>query len=423
MSNLMELRQAAEYDRQNEMRNNPLYALASGLGKGFNSGIGEYQDQQRKQQNIKDQLSTYQQMMENMASMPDKSNIGKANIFTTDKLKQKRSGIIGSSTVIPTQEVSFDGSGINMRLGFKTATPADQKSLIDIQKTQEEMQRSERKRDFISNYISGDIPEGAFLEEMGNLELTPEEFESATAAKTRLQSIRHPRGTVIQSRNQVQPEQQITDSQGQDQQQDQVFDKYDQFGNPIYRPATPTEQKAQREMIAEDKANEIKTQGVIDSAQNAIDSIDELEKNIVYFGPIGGRAPTWLSPTDTKKIEWDANFNKLRGQNILNIISEMKNQSRTGATGFGQLNEKELKVIEDASMVLRKEMDEKTAQKYLTKMKNAFQKIIDREKTGYDFEKNNPNNLNNSKILTATNPTTGEKIQSSDGGKTWQAMQ
>jgi len=135
-----------------------------------------------------------------------------------------------------------------------------------------------------------------------------------------------------------------------------------------------------------DQTNQLKKQATIDTAKTAIDAIHEVKNKIQYFGPIGGRTPSWVSPLDTKKVEWEANFNNLTGKKIVSLMNEMKSQSRTGATGFGQLNKAELKVISDASMVLKKEMDETTALKYLNKMEVAFNKIISREQDGYEFE-------------------------------------
>lgn len=169
-------------------------------GRGAPSGTGgaadilinkikQEQDAQRRQQNVKDQLKTYQDMMKEMSNMPDMSDAGKTNDFIGNDVKQRHAGIVGASTMIPTQKMTVGENGIKLELGFKSASPTDQKNLIDIEKTQGDMQREERKRSFRTAYITGQISEGAYIQEMGNLDLTPDEFQSDTSARTKYQTI------------------------------------------------------------------------------------------------------------------------------------------------------------------------------------------------------------------------------------------
>lgn len=392
MPSILDLQQFAANENAIAEQNNPLIQIAMNMGE----KIKEKKDKERRQQNIKDQMETYNQMMQLMAGMGgDISDVSKAGNLTEDKVQQRRSNIVGSSTMIPSKEFEITPDGLNLKLGFKSASPTDQKNLIDIEKTKSDMAREESKRQFLSEYIKGNLPEGAFLQEMGNLGLTPEEFDSATQARNRLQSIgqnmvgQNMGGTPIPMGGgqfgQMQGGTPIPVNRGSVNQppEGQVFDEYNDFGDAVYRPMNPTEEKAKMEIDAAKQADQIKTQATIDTAQGALNAIKEIEDKINFFGPIEGRIPAMLNP---KKIEWQANVNNLTGRNIVNLMNEMKSQSRTGATGFGQLNRAELKVIEDASMVLKKEMDEKTALKYLNQMKRAFQRIIDREQNGYEFE-------------------------------------
>ena len=57
-------------------------------------------------------------------------------------------------------------------------------------------------------------------------------------------------------------------------------------------------------------------------------------------------------------------------------MSEMKSASKTGATGFGQLSNKELGVLQDASTALKRTLSPQDADKYLTKMENAAKKVL-----------------------------------------------
>jgi len=94
------------------------------------------------------------------------------------------------------------------------------------------------------------------------------------------------------------------------------------------------------------------------SAQEVISGIDNLLKEDpktgskrfeVAVGPIEGRTSGMALPT--KKGEKSFQINKeiatLLAKKALNTITEMKNASRTGATGFGAMNEKELGLIQD----------------------------------------------------------------------------
>lgn len=388
MSNLMELRQAAEYDQMNEQRNNPLFALANSFGKSFNDAIQQSLDQQRRRKNVEDQLSNYQQMMQEMSSMPDNSDAGKADNLINDDVRQRRSGIIRSSTMIPTREVSLGPDGINMKLGFKSASPSDQKNMIDLQKTQEDMQRSERKRSFISSYINGEIPEGAFLQEMGNLDLTPDEFQSATAARTRLQSIQQPQlrgqgqGTPIPMTAGQGLVQQNAIQQPDSQQQagnitpGQIFDKYDVFGNPVYRPMKPNEQKEAADLQEAEQKKKNASDMVKQSAQDTLDTIGEIEKGIKYFGAMGNFPAL---PAEYSKQNWKANVDKLRSKLVLDLMNQMKQASRTGATGFGQLSEKELRVLQNSATALREGLSEDDAQRYINKIKESAQKVLNKD--------------------------------------------
>jgi hypothetical protein len=54
----------------------------------------------------------------------------------------------------------------------------------------------------------------------------------------------------------------------------------------------------------------------------------------------------------------------------------MKSASKTGATGFGQLSEKEGQILREASTALNKGLPPKEAQKLLDTMKVKLQKVL-----------------------------------------------
>lgn len=111
-------------------------------------------------------------------------------------------------------------------------------------------------------------------------------------------------------------------------------------------------------------------------AQESLDSISELmDKNnqltpeaarAVGKSSIGNFIPTTLGYSGSAKIK------KLASQRILEVIAEMKAQSKTGATGFGALNMKELGVLEKAASMLDTGLDEDTFRDQLKKIKDRL---------------------------------------------------
>lgn len=99
----------------------------------------------------------------------------------------------------------------------------------------------------------------------------------------------------------------------------------------------------------------------------------------------------------------DAAIKRLKSMLIIDLVGQMKTQSRTGATGFGQLSVKELGVLENAASKLDPSLDEKTFEDELKRIKQHLKKIL-QPKDG----------------LTPTNtikkPTAQELIQKYGGG-------
>ena len=150
---------------------------------------------------------------------------------------------------------------------------------------------------------------------------------------------------------------------------------YDQKGRPMIRKVAVADKKFAAEQEENKKQQEIKSQGFVDAADDFLNSISEIEKGKENFG--------WKSLIpglpESKKLVWDANMNKLLAKNVLQIITDMKNSSKTGATGFGSLNQPELKVITDGSTELKRTMSYEQAKPILDRMKVAVNKIKARE--------------------------------------------
>jgi len=124
-------------------------------------------------------------------------------------------------------------------------------------------------------------------------------------------------------------------------------------------------------------------------AQTALTAIDDLLVTDPNTGAVKGLTPGAsglyelgmgrlykLNPggeTATAKAALD----QVTGQLTLDLLKEMKAQSRTGATGFGQLSGRELSVLESAATVLKGEISRKRALQELTKLRERFQKILE----------------------------------------------
>lgn len=120
-----------------------------------------------------------------------------------------------------------------------------------------------------------------------------------------------------------------------------------------------------------------KIQIVKDNTLDTLNTIKEIENGIQNFGAFGG-VPS-LPGTDRRK--WEANVDKLLSQKIIDVLTSMKEASKTGATGFGQLSNKELEVLKNSSTALKRTLSPKDAQEILDKMKDSLTKVI-QGKTG-----------------------------------------
>lgn len=123
---------------------------------------------------------------------------------------------------------------------------------------------------------------------------------------------------------------------------------------------------------------------IVDIRKGAQESIEEI-KNVLGdddkltskgktgfgFRALGGLIPE----TDSKSAR--ASIKRIQSQQILNLIGEMKAQSRTGATGFGAMNKSELGILENAASILSDPyISPEDGEKALVKIKKQLQKIM-----------------------------------------------
>jgi hypothetical protein len=82
----------------------------------------------------------------------------------------------------------------------------------------------------------------------------------------------------------------------------------------------------------------------------------------------------------TSAATGNAKLDRLQGMLTLDLIKELKDQSKTGATGFGALNMKELGVLENsASMLGKRNMEEGEYAKHLGEIRNRLKMILQDE--------------------------------------------
>jgi len=140
---------------------------------------------------------------------------------------------------------------------------------------------------------------------------------------------------------------------------------------------------AEQEKIAETKKKA--TDLVTTSAQDTLSTIGEIEKGMGFFGPLGNipslYAPSTLNLLDDKtygqRKNWEANVNKLKGKLVLEIMNNMKSASKTGATGFGQLNKEELTLLKDSANALSKTLVPEDAKRYINQIKVLAKKVLE----------------------------------------------
>lgn len=95
-----------------------------------------------------------------------------------------------------------------------------------------------------------------------------------------------------------------------------------------------------------------------DDMLNVIDSLIDEQGNLKpeaagVIGGIGGARPDWAYVSEASQGAL-ANIDRLQSMLNIDTLRDMKNQSRTGATGFGALSERELNVVESSASKLRR---------------------------------------------------------------------
>lgn len=122
-------------------------------------------------------------------------------------------------------------------------------------------------------------------------------------------------------------------------------------------------QTAADKKTAEEAESANKRRAVVSMANDAMKALDRMqvadkqtgerglspEMQTLVGGIFEGAIPgqRWLPGSSAANAQ--AKLNELKGKQVVDLIAEMKAQSRTGATGFGALSEKELGLLESAA--------------------------------------------------------------------------
>lgn len=183
-------------------------------------------------------------------------------------------------------------------------------------------------------------------------------------------------GSVSETQSLLEPEQSMLDQikQIEESPDYEYIPEINEFGDV-------TGYKA-KEVDKESKISAVKAeQQVKESAQSTLNTIDEIKKSIKYFG---AASIIPALPGEYEKQNWQANVDKLQGRLVVNLMNDMKQASKTGATGFGQLSNRELGLLQGAATALRKGLAEEDALRYLKEIEDKAKKVLGKEVNNND---------------------------------------
>ena len=157
------------------------------------------------------------------------------------------------------------------------------------------------------------------------------------------------------------------------------------------------------------------------SAEENLKTIGEVKKGLKYFGPMGN-VPSEVAPSTIATFggdygprkNWESNVNKLLSQKVLDVMTAMKKASKTGATGFGNLSNKELGILQNASTALNKGLTPDDAARYLNDIEIIHRKVLggQQDEGGQNTDFNSPEEADASGLPQGTVVTVqGRKYQ------------
>lgn len=179
-------------------------------------------------------------------------------------------------------------------------------------------------------------------------------------------------------------------------------------------PGGPADQK--------EKHNKEKTDLAIASQREKANLIiNKIDQALLKVSPFSAGAGSFLKSiplTDAKNLS--ADLDTIKALLGFEQLAEMKNQSRAGASGLGQLSDREMTLLTSARANLDQSQDSKQLSDRLNEIKTHFNNWLKMEEGINPYENGQrEESVNNDNFIYKKNIKTGARIKSSDGGKTW----
>jgi len=139
-------------------------------------------------------------------------------------------------------------------------------------------------------------------------------------------------------------------------------------------------EKMKKQEMADAEAQKEREEILRQEANQNLGSISAVKKGKEFFGPLGN-LPTYAAPSSLvgkwgDRRNWETNLDRLLSGKVIEVMTNMKKASKTGATGFGQLSNKELTLLKEASTALKKDIPEEQALFYLNEMEKIQKKML-----------------------------------------------
>lgn len=164
-----------------------------------------------------------------------------------------------------------------------------------------------------------------------------------------------------------------------------MIPEFDNEKNPEYLGPEDRQKAVDAEEQKTSRNEMVRSEGL-----SQLQALRSTKKGINFFGPMGGELPSTLMgfpnpavgtsyPGGSKiadRTNWEANLENLKAAKMLDTMMKMKEASKTGATGFGQLSEKEGQVLMDASMKLRRNLNPEDAKPLIDQMEALQMKSL-----------------------------------------------
>ena len=151
---------------------------------------------------------------------------------------------------------------------------------------------------------------------------------------------------------------------------------------PVTTPVT-TPQK-QPTFVAKGTKQPANLAAIQQTTQDTLQALDELLSpdnklrpeigKYVGLGRVSGFVEKYIPGAEARTTQ--AKIDRLRNLLSIELIGEMKTQSRTGATGFGQLSTRELEVLEKAASKLDPGIQKEAFETELIRIKERLRKIL-----------------------------------------------